>query len=1055
MININRYTTNLSTHLRALFLMVLLGTLWNCTSEDINDIPIVGGNEPTVTFSVRVPGGIPKLSSPTTYALSEDDENEIAQIAVLLFDTDGYTYQPIYVSGSNITGSGEVKTFTIKVPVGTYDMVVLANANASLSSALSNIYTGQSKADVLKELIVTNDGKWNATPTSGDYIPIPMWGESANINVAKGASVNASFTLVRMVAKIDVVLTTNTAKSKFDLQSVHLYNYYNQGHIAPTAGNWSGMPPTIKAPSVPVDATKPTNPIANPLIYDGAAITNEATGGISCINEIYTFEANVGSGSTLATNTCIVIGGKYNDESQATYYRIDFANTEGTGVDATTTYLPLLRNHHYKINIEDITASGLTSPEEAFKASPMNIKATVVNWSDALNVDVVYDGQYMLAVSQGEFTFSREQRTADSNDNTISITTDVPSGWKLEKIVDDAGTPITWLSLTSQKGASCVTSNTQFILSENNSGASRTAFVHLSAGRLTYIVKVVQLTTAKGILITDMSDKAIEILTFASKRGEQPAQQQFKLSWPDALTMSYMNAPTGNPFLFSTGAGLEDIPASGTLLNSTGEKTYTIQPPAITDAELASDPFYERTSNIIYSIPDGKSVITKVFKLRQFVYNMVPVIRDVYLMDGNVTSFGVRSNTPFTVVIKDNPDKVIDLRTNSGPSNTSAEGTRVLFQIKNEMDNPTLFQRDVVITIKSPLGLFPDTDVTLNCQSYEKVSESNSYIVTPQSYDEGAPQTAGIAIPVSRANQSMLGEQLQAGEAFTADLVWTDSPGNIEELMVVGTGPTGYIIVTPSLGEGNAVVAIKNTAGEILWSWHIWVTNYTPTPSAIGGFMDRNLGAIGNTPGEVGTKGLLYQWGRKDPFPGSNAIVNGDEATLYNEAGYVTIAKTNVATMDLSTSPNSNNFANSVANPATFYFNNAEPYNWYTNSKAAESRNDELWDDGTSTKTIYDPCPMGWRVPKNGAWSGLDKDNFEWNASNRGRTKDSHGGFYPASGYLSRNSGDLSLVGSYGYYWSATVNEGHAYALNFFSGFVYPSSNYYRAHGFSIRCVQE
>ncbi len=619
MININRYTTNLSTHLRALFLMLLLGILWNCTSEDINDIPIVGGNESTVTFSVRVPGGgIPKLSSPTTYALSEDDENEIAQIAVLLFDTNGYTYQPIYVSGSNITGSGKVKTFTIKVPVGTYNMVVLANANASLSSALNSVSTGQSKADVLEKLILINDGKWNATPTSGDYIPIPMWGESANINVAEGASVNASFTLVRRVAKIDVVLTTDTAKSKFDLQSVRLYNYNNQGHVVPTSGNWSGTPPTITAPSVPVGATKPTDPIANPLIYDGSTITNEATRGISCINEVYTFEAAIGSDANLPTNTCIVIGGKYNDEEQVTYYRIDFANTEG----ATTTYLPLLRNHHYKINIEDITASGLTSPKEAFNASPMNIKATVVNWSDAHNVDVVFDGQYMLAVSQGEFTFSREQRTADSNDNTLSITTDVPSGWKLEKIVGD------WLSLTTQKGASCETTqkgascettNTQFILSENDSGAPRTAFVHLSAGRLTYIVKVEQLTTAKGILITDMNGNEIDVLTFASKRDEQPAEQQFKLSWSHDLTISYINTPTGNPFLFDTGAGFEDIPASGTHSSSMGEKIYTIQPPAITDAELATDPFYERTSNIIYSIPDGNSVITKTLSLRQYV----------------------------------------------------------------------------------------------------------------------------------------------------------------------------------------------------------------------------------------------------------------------------------------------------------------------------------------------------------------------------------------------------------------------------------------------------
>ena len=75
--------------------------------------------------------------------------------------------------------------------------------------------------------------------------------------------------------------------------------------------------------------------------------------------------------------------------------------------------------------------------------------------------------------------------------------------------------------------------------------------------------------------------------------------------------------------------------------------------------------------------------------------------------------------------------------------------------------------------------------------------------------------------------------------------------------------------------EGNAVVAAKDASGNILWSWHIWLTDQPEAHvyrNNAGTMMDRNLGATSATPGEVGALGLLYQWGRKDPFLGSTSI---------------------------------------------------------------------------------------------------------------------------------------------------------------------------------------
>ncbi len=165
--------------------------------------------------------------------------------------------------------------------------------------------------------------------------------------------------------------------------------------------------------------------------------------------------------------------------------------------------------------------------------------------------------------------------------------------------------------------------------------------------------------------------------------------------------------------------------------------------------------------------------------------------------------------------------------------------------------------------------------------------EANSYMV--------APFSDPILIPVSQANRIYgadgLGattdglNRVKAGD-FTVELVWADSPiepgGVIEEAEAVKIDNEGYIIVTPGRA-GNAVIGIKlNGETDFRWSWHIWVTD--PVTSATDletglTWMDRNLGAKANTPligvmfdndQWVKTRGLYYQWGRKDAFPASD-----------------------------------------------------------------------------------------------------------------------------------------------------------------------------------------
>ena len=117
------------------------------------------------------------------------------------------------------------------------------------------------------------------------------------------------------------------------------------------------------------------------------------------------------------------------------------------------------------------------------------------------------------------------------------------------------------------------------------------------------------------------------------------------------------------------------------------------------------------------------------------------------------------------------------------------------------------------------------------------------------------------------------------GSVASASILWetfgTDTAPEPSDLISGVCYKDGYIAfkTADTFKEGNAVIAAKDASGNILWSWHIWLTDQPQAQvynNDAGTMMDRNLGATSATPGDVGALGLLYQWGRKDPFLGSS-----------------------------------------------------------------------------------------------------------------------------------------------------------------------------------------
>jgi hypothetical protein len=328
---------------------------------------------------------------------------------------------------------------------------------------------------------------------------------------------------------------------------------------------------------------------------------------------------------------------------------------------------------------------------------------------------------------------------------------------------------------------------------------------------------------------------------------------------------------------------------------------------------------------------------------------------------------------------------------------------------------------------------------------------SNCYIVAP-----GASTVIPVGIKGNGGN--VAGTGLSATHtAASVGVVWQTTSGLVTWTNFDATSQT--VIITAGPTSGNAVIAAYASDGTtILWSWHIWVTNYNPntklngttysytnTSGVTNVFMDRNLGATSVAAADVNTLGLLYQWGRKDPFVNAGSYNGGTDLSVTGTAITNTGGPTSVAT--------------AIANPTYFYYVGLSPNDWNS------SPSDLLWGGASygATKTIFDPCPAGWRVPSwnktsisASPWIGLATYQASYWSTNGFQWTTTPGiGFWPAAGFRYPGSGPLAHVGDTGAYWSASPYSSYGYYFYFISSTVRPEINNYRAYGYSVRCVQE
>ena len=323
------------------------------------------------------------------------------------------------------------------------------------------------------------------------------------------------------------------------------------------------------------------------------------------------------------------------------------------------------------------------------------------------------------------------------------------------------------------------------------------------------------------------------------------------------------------------------------------------------------------------------------------------------------------------------------------------------------------------------------------------------------------------------------------------DWLWMTSENLISNISYAD----GTISFTASEAEGNALIAAFNAAGEIVWSWHIWLTDKpelfdyqnNTIPMSNGqtdGYycMDRNLGATDTALGRYESFGLYYQWGRKDPFIGDKAeerkrdVESGGWVNVvspFANSATITICNTKYEQAAWVATPSSEQIGSieyAVQHPMTFL--SADPNgnkpNWVNKNNLGSEKNNILYDADKSLwrpfqKSNYDPCPVGYQVPRKAMWVSLVSTNCvhtEYlgfvNTTDAGQSVN-----YPSAGYRSAHPSDagalVSVQNDTGFVklWSSEMEVAEtAYSFTFNYPMYNAATGAGWGNGYNVRCVK-
>lgn len=347
-----------------------------------------------------------------------------------------------------------------------------------------------------------------------------------------------------------------------------------------------------------------------------------------------------------------------------------------------------------------------------------------------------------------------------------------------------------------------------------------------------------------------------------------------------------------------------------------------------------------------------------------------------------------------------------------------------------------------------------------------------------------------------------------------AKIVWADEKDLVTSPTIAHVGGDGYLdfeVKQSDIKSGNAVVAVTK-GGTVVWSWHLWfapksaltpipVTNYqgqtynfttetlgwkptlwngTPynTPRTVKVKVEQTIANGGaklftvinitqNNGGKKEGMTTYYQFGRKDALPGTD--------TFYPTTGYSFDYTHGGRSLGYAIQHPENMFISTRIIGSTYYDDwcNATYYNLWSADNTTTGYN-----DNAVVKTVYDPCPAGFKMPASNAFTGFTSNGQYQNTAaniNVNGTADSSDKFFaayghnfytnssknatiffPALGFRNNMDGSLDNVRDYGYYWSAVPKKtDYGCYLNFRWNFVSPQEDKEHSSGLVVRPVSE
>lgn len=290
----------------------------------------------------------------------------------------------------------------------------------------------------------------------------------------------------------------------------------------------------------------------------------------------------------------------------------------------------------------DWVKNQIVTYEITLSSSGMKLVAKFGDWVDN-PVEVIQDGQWWMTVDKDELTFDP---LGDTGSIIAETNYDINSQGYSAGLSASVPPEYNWLSIAEASGSDGDLARTFTIKADPVSGtAIRTGEVHITAGNFSKVIKISQNDTFLKIVGDDNATEISELL-FCEAAGAT-STKNFTVRWTPASSSVSISNSTQGAEAFPSGAG---APASGTLNDGSGTHTYTIRSAAMTTAELANDPFKEKSSLLNFNLIDGTKSVNKNLLLKQLVPTVVFDQRtNFYRLDGSNYSFKVRSNSGWRI----------------------------------------------------------------------------------------------------------------------------------------------------------------------------------------------------------------------------------------------------------------------------------------------------------------------------------------------------------------------------------------------------------------------